>query len=911
MKQNLNKTSSNFINCKSPTTFENKNQRAELIKKSFLLITIFLFTSAVFKANAATYYLTTTGVGAAQTPANWNTGGIGGGGTVAPNFTTDADIFIISSGQTATFGTAVTFGNSSGANVGVNLTINAGGTANFGANTITMAAKGNGRSSTLTVNGTIQVNSNANQINATIGSGSCSTIFILGSGGTLITANANGIINGVLGTISTSFTTTTLNAAANYEFNDAAQTTTGLPATVANLTLSGTGAKTLTTTTTSITGNLTLSGTASTTTVVGLTVGGNVVVGNGTNAATLTAAAFALSVTGTTTVANASTLAISSATGTKTFTGAVTINAGGIISESAAATLSFGNNVTIAGTLTEFGAAVVGIAGNLTNNGTYTASTGVHTFSGKSKTIGGTTTNTIPTATFTGTYTNNGTLTCATLLTITTVALTNTGIINSATSLTGTGTLANTAGTVNITAGSIGITTNTNGGTFAINSTATSTTAVANFTNTGTVNILGSGTITGITNNAAGIVNHSGSSTVTSFNNATSTSTLNISTTPTVPTFTTLTTTAAGNTVNYNATGPQTLIATTYSNLTISGTGTNAKIAGGGITVNGVLTLTSDNASSSAGALDMSTYTLTMGATATTLGTGDVTGIVSRNTFVTTTPYTFGNRYTTITITSGTTPTNITVKIVLTPTHTWKSDAIHRYLDIIRTGGASDSRISLSMHYLVSELNSITEENIDFFDYITATSTDLEHGHSNKNFTEHWYELSNLSLFHVAETTFGTKYWTLAQGDTANNVTWISGGVSLTDWNLADNWVGGIPTSISNVIIPSITVSSTADNPILPNTASIYTIRILSGGVLNATTGSPTLTITDGVGAWNNSGTFNYGTSTVIFTSANATMADPTTFYNVTIATGAVLTLGTDNIMRIAGTFTNNAIMVH
>ncbi|MFN5921059.1 MAG: beta strand repeat-containing protein, partial [Bacteroidota bacterium] len=216
------------------------------------------------------------------------------------------------------------------------------------------------------------------------------------------------------------------------------------------------------------------------------------------------------------------------------------------------------------------------------------ASTGAHTFSGTSKTIGGTTTNTIPSATFTGAYTNGGTLTCATALTVTGVTLTNTGTINSATSLTGTGTLSNTSGTVNITGGSCSITNNTNAGTFALSGTATSATALANFTNTGTINISSSGTITGITNNAGGVVNHSGSSTITSFNNATSTSTLNISTTPTVPTITTLTATVAGNTVNYTGAGAQTVRPTTYSNLILSGSGVKTTTS---VTVNGILSM--------------------------------------------------------------------------------------------------------------------------------------------------------------------------------------------------------------------------------------------------------------------------------------------------------------------------------
>jgi fibronectin-binding autotransporter adhesin len=217
-----------------------------------------------------------------------------------------------------------------------------------------------------------------------------------------------------------------------------------------NLTLSGSGAETLQTGTTAIGGNLTLSGTATATTGAALTISGNLNVGDGT---TFTAAGYALTVTGTTTIGNGTSgsLAISSATGTKTFTGAVIINSGGAIIESAAAALSFGSNVTINGTLTEYGAAVVGIAGSFTNNGTYTASTGTHTFSGATQTIGGTNAISIPTATFTGAYTNSGTLTNGTLLTVTGVTLTNNGTITASTALSGTGGVTQgTTGTLNI-----------------------------------------------------------------------------------------------------------------------------------------------------------------------------------------------------------------------------------------------------------------------------------------------------------------------------------------------------------------------------------------------------------------------------------------------------------------------------
>ena len=247
-------------------------------------------------------------------------------------------------------------------------------------------------------------------------------------------------------------------------------------------------------------GHLIISGSGSKTWTEGAarTVTGNLTVEDG---ATLSVAgAFAWTVSGTTTIGEGTngtlaTLEITNATGTKTFTGAVTINNDGYFNESAAAQLAFGGNVTIntsgttvgGSTLTENGAAVVGIAGSLLNNGTYTASTGVHTFSGTTQTIGGTTTNTIPSVTISGTTTNNGTLTVST-------------------ALAGASTLTNSStGTLNI------------GGTCLVN---------------------------------------------------------------------TLTASAAGNTVNYDGAGPQTVKATTYVNLTLAGSGAKTTT---GVTVNGIL----------------------------------------------------------------------------------------------------------------------------------------------------------------------------------------------------------------------------------------------------------------------------------------------------------------------------------
>ena len=137
--------------------------------------------------------------------------------------------------------------------------------------------------------------------------------------------------------------------------------------------------------------------------------------------------------------------------------------------------------------------------------------------------------------------------------------------------------------------------------------------------------------MTGITNNAAGIVNHSGSSTITSFNNATATSTLNISTTPTVPTITTLTVSAAGNTVNYSGAGAQTVIVVAYSNLILSGSG--AKSIATGTSVAGNLSIApSGSATASIGTgLNISVGTLTLGGTGTVNGTWGSTSSSATN----------------------------------------------------------------------------------------------------------------------------------------------------------------------------------------------------------------------------------------------------------------------------------------
>ena len=235
------------------------------------------------------------------------------------------------------------------------------------------------------------------------------------AGGTLTVSNGAILIIGGTNTMPSSYSTHTFGSnTSTINYNGTTQTISS-ETYAGNLILSG-GAKTLQAGTTAIGGNFTINN-ATATTVANLTISGNLIIGDGT---TLTLGGFTFNVNGTTTIGNGTsgTITMSSATGTKTFSGNFTINTRGIFTENGyAATLAFGSNVVInrGGSLTESGAAVVGIAGNFTNNEIYTASTGIHTFSGTGKTINGSNI-LIQLVTITGTYTNNSILTITSAL---------------------------------------------------------------------------------------------------------------------------------------------------------------------------------------------------------------------------------------------------------------------------------------------------------------------------------------------------------------------------------------------------------------------------------------------------------------------------------------------------------------
>jgi hypothetical protein len=359
-------------------------------------------------------------------------------------------------------------------------------------------------------------------------------------------------------------------------------------------------------------------------------------------------------------------------------------------------------------------------------------------------------------------------------------------------------------------------------------------------------------------------------------------------------------------TINYNAASTaQTVVVGTYQNLTISSTGGAA--AAGNLTVNGVLNLPTANPSSTVGSFSMGSFTLTMGGAATNTGIGDVTGIITRNSITTSTLYTFGSPHTSIIFpNNGTLPTSMSLKVAIGAAPSWRTGAINRTYDFIQTGG-SGTKAVIKAHYLDSELNGNAEGKLVDWAYIVPTSTVLEQGRSNYNTTDNWVELTNVNVGLYFTGTFGQVLLSLDES-AAGTLTW-NGSVS-DSWTTAANWTpNATPSDLSVVYIPD--AATTPNDPTVNPSVLLGSLNIEPGGILNAPANSQ-FTINNGAGAWINNGTFNPGTGTsaVIFTHADATIAGSTTFNNLTINSGSNLRPLTDNVMQIAGAFTINGTFV-
>ncbi|WP_132055837.1 T9SS type A sorting domain-containing protein [Pseudocnuella soli] len=388
--------------------------------RSFFL-TLCLFSLSI--SYATTYYSKATGN--ANQFGTWGTNPVDGTGTSPSSFSTNGDVFVLRAASTLTLNSNFTIGS------GVVLEFR--GTINV-----------TGNNDDIFINGVVEFyGTTANQV--TLSGGGNGNSFVLGANATLKSANPNGISCSNCSLPITSLPASdkrvvTLPTTANYEFNGATQTTTGLPGTVNNLTIRSTGTVSLAADV-DVNGNLNIA--TGTLNVFGrdMTVAGNwtssgtfvpgsrnvtfdgtgaqaigSVSGNSNFYNVVFTGSGAKTTGGNVSIANNLVVTSNLTVGAYDFSvGAATTVAGTLNHNSATGTKTYSGNVSIGGTWNNnAGNSAITFGGNLTNNGVFNAGTGIYSFTGTNRNIGGTLE--IPNVNITGSYTNNGTLTVASTL---------------------------------------------------------------------------------------------------------------------------------------------------------------------------------------------------------------------------------------------------------------------------------------------------------------------------------------------------------------------------------------------------------------------------------------------------------------------------------------------------------------
>ena len=373
-----------------------------------------------------------------------------------------------------------------------------------------------------------------------------------------------------------------------------------------------------------------------------------------------------------------------------------------------------------------------------------------------------------------------------------------------------------------------------------------------------------------------------------------------------------------GGTIEYTGSAAQTIVEGTYNNLTMSG-------AGGGtldddITIDGVLSL-STNPSTTKGVLETATDTLFMGALSTTTGVGDVTGIIKRqHTFENEIEYTFGNQFTSfyfLGISGNIKPTCVACRVVIGTAPSWRSTAVKRHYSFTQSGG--NDRVITKMHYLDAELDGTEPDESKLIFWAAFPNPNYENtiprGSSEYNDTDNWVTLEGMAINMMASGDLDYRQWGLSYTN-VSQIEWTGKGSSpyVGDWSLPGNWIGGVPSSEDDILIPATLPTGSNGYPtrnLLPvlSPAEVKTLEIESGAEINANDFD--ITVSGDTDAWVNNGSFIAGSGTVIFdngsTSNTVTLAGTTNFNNLTVSDNTKVQPATSSILGIAGTLTSGS----
>jgi hypothetical protein len=672
-----------------------------------------------------------------------------------------------------------------------------------------------------------------------------------------------------------------------------------------SLTLSGSGAKTLPAGMTDVLGNLSLSGTATATTTGALTVGGTTFVHDGT---TFSLGNFTTTITGTTTVGDGASgilnVAGAGSTGTYTFTGAVSVAAGGSFDlNTGTHQTSFGAGITnSSNTSNSFrtGTGAAALVGNLAGAGT-----GGINFGGALTISSGTTTNSNTNTvtvggilTLTGGWTqgtnstlsygsatilgNNGAgtfdaSTNANTVSYTAVAPNCKVVAYSTLNFSGSGAVVCavvTAANINLSGAVTWATTSsiTVSGTLAVGNGTSMTNANGPYTLTSpTITITSNGTLT---NNSITTVSTSLGGTGGFINGATGTLNIGFAGGPSI---TTLTATASGNTVNYTAATP-TCKNVIYDNLTFSGASgaiTCAISSGTSTNPTGTVSITSGEtwttSFSSAGAITLSgTAQMTTGvgvAVSGTITVGSGTAFINGN---------FTSSAGTVAVTSNGTFTNngtMTISTALSGTGTFTNSA-SKTLNIGFAGPPT-----------IAALDATGASNI--VNYTAASPTCFVTTYVNLNFTGSGNvtcALSGSTVTNVA--TSGTVSWAL-------NSTFVIGGTLTVGTGTAiTTAVNAFTVTGATGVTGSLHLSGDTNNKTFTNL-----ITVNNGGTLDGA--SATVVTSAGIA---NAGTVSLtGTDTMATAGAVFSGANPIAIATLTVnSPGTVSNTGT---VTISGTF--------